>query len=175
MGMIIVLLCGAVLGTTIRLTAVPLPATTTAAATSTSTSVFGWCAVLGGPCNPFSLFFPFYPYSLFFLFSFLSRLRAGRFFWENGVNVKFYEGDERVIGYHTKSVEYGLHIRRGTHAKGGINRVCWKSFSWGQVVGCGVWGFTHFQGVNYLIFREKVPEFSPQSLQRSALFEGKQV
>jgi hypothetical protein len=44
---------------------------------------------------------------------------------------------------------------------------------WG--VGCGVWGFTHFQGVNYLIFREKVPEFSPQSLQRSALFEGKQV
>jgi hypothetical protein len=38
-----------------------------------------------------------------------------------------------------------------------------------------VWGFTHFQGVNYLIFREKVPEFSPQSLQRSALFEGKQV
>jgi hypothetical protein len=24
-----------------------------------------------------------------------------------------------------------------------------------------VWGFTHFQGVNYLIFREKVPEFFP--------------
>jgi hypothetical protein len=38
-----------------------------------------------------------------------------------------------------------------------------------------VWGFTHFQGVNYLIFREKVPEFSPQSLQRSALFEGRKV
>jgi len=44
---------------------------------------------------------------------------------------------------------------------------------WG--LGCGVWGFTHFQVVNYLIFREKVPEFSPQSLQGSALFEGKKV
>ncbi|WP_108936970.1 hypothetical protein [Microcystis sp. 0824] len=30
---------------------------------------------------------------------------------------------------------------------------------WG--VGCGVWGFTDFQGVNYLIFREKVQGFSP--------------
>ncbi|BAG03507.1 hypothetical protein [Microcystis aeruginosa] len=39
----------------------------------------------------------------------------------------------------------------------------------------GVWGFTDFQVVNYLIFREKVPEFSPQSLQWSALFEGKKV
>jgi hypothetical protein len=38
-----------------------------------------------------------------------------------------------------------------------------------------VWGFTHFQVVSYLIFREKVPEFSPRSLQRSALFEGKKV
>ncbi|ARI81634.1 hypothetical protein BH695_2353 [Microcystis aeruginosa PCC 7806SL] len=44
---------------------------------------------------------------------------------------------------------------------------------WG--VGCGVWGFTSFEVANYLIFREKVPEFSPQSLQRSALFEGKKV
>ncbi|REJ60515.1 MAG: hypothetical protein EWV58_19115 [Microcystis aeruginosa Ma_MB_F_20061100_S19] len=53
-------------------------------------------------------------------------------------------------------------------------------------VGCGVWGvgFYLFSGrsaklsravVNYLIFRKKVPEFSPQSLQRSALFEGKKV
>ncbi|WP_287729692.1 hypothetical protein [Microcystis sp. M040S2] len=42
-------------------------------------------------------------------------------------------------------------------------------------LGCGVWGFTHFQVVNYLIFREKVPEFSPQSLQGAALFEGKKV
>jgi hypothetical protein len=44
---------------------------------------------------------------------------------------------------------------------------------WG--VGCGVWGFTHFHLVNYLIFREKVPEFSPQSLQGSGLFEVKKV
>ncbi|MFN7248462.1 MAG: hypothetical protein ACK5UO_17920 [Microcystis sp.] len=27
----------------------------------------------------------------------------------------------------------------------------------------GVWGFTDFEGVNYLIFREKVPEFPQQS------------
>ncbi|TRV16732.1 MAG: hypothetical protein EWV89_05040 [Microcystis wesenbergii Mw_QC_B_20070930_S4] len=26
---------------------------------------------------------------------------------------------------------------------------------WG--VGCGVWGFNHFEVVNYLFFREKVP------------------
>ncbi|ARI82628.1 hypothetical protein BH695_3349 [Microcystis aeruginosa PCC 7806SL] len=30
-------------------------------------------------------------------------------------------------------------------------------------MGCGVWGFTDFEVVNYLIFREKVPEFSPRS------------
>jgi len=52
-----------------------------------------------------------------------------------------------------------------------------KAFPRGRVwgVGCGAWGFTDFQVVNYLIFREKVQGFSPQSLQRSALFEGKQV
>jgi hypothetical protein len=55
-----------------------------------------------------------------------------------------------------------------------------KVFRWGLGVGgwglgCGVWDFTHFQVVNYLIFREKVPEFSPQSLQGSALFEVKKV
>jgi hypothetical protein len=38
-----------------------------------------------------------------------------------------------------------------------------------------VWGFTHFQVVNYLKFREFFPEFYPQSLQWSALFEGKKV
>jgi hypothetical protein len=66
MGMIIVLLCGAVLGTTIPVSAVPLTvASTTAATSTTTTSVFGWCAVLGGLCNPFSLFF--------------SRPKAGRF------------------------------------------------------------------------------------------------
>jgi uncharacterized membrane protein HdeD (DUF308 family) len=58
-------LCGAVLGTAIRIAAVPLPATSApAATTSASTAVFGWCAVLGGLCNPFSLF------SLFTLFRF---------------------------------------------------------------------------------------------------------
>jgi len=44
---------------------------------------------------------------------------------------------------------------------------------WG--VGCGVWGFIDFQVVSYLIFREKVPEFYPRSLQWSALFEGKKA
>ncbi len=50
-----------------------------------------------------------------------------------------------------------------------------KFFGGGWGLGVGVWGFTHFQVVNYLIFREKVPEFSPQSLQGAALFEGKKV
>jgi len=49
--------------------------------------------------------------------------------------------------------------------------VCW----WGQGVGCGVWGFTDFEVVSYLIFREKVPEFYPRSLQWLALFEVKKV
>jgi hypothetical protein len=52
-----------------------------------------------------------------------------------------------------------------------------KFFGGGRVwgVGCGVWGFTRFQRVNYLIFGEKVPEFSPRSPQWLALFEGKKV
>ncbi|AKV67088.1 hypothetical protein VL20_1964 [Microcystis panniformis FACHB-1757] len=36
-----------------------------------------------------------------------------------------------------------------------------------------MWGSTSFEGVSYLIFREKVPEFYPRSLQWLALFEGK--
>ncbi len=59
--------CGAVLGTEIRITAVPLTAAAAPAAATTSTTVFGWCAVLGGLCNPFPLF------SLFTLV---------RFFWQ---------------------------------------------------------------------------------------------
>ncbi|MFM8299447.1 MAG: hypothetical protein ACKN9A_13905 [Microcystis aeruginosa] len=39
--------------------------------------------------------------------------------------------------------------------------------------GCGVWGFIDFQGVNYLIFREKVQEFSPQSLRWHFLISKK--
>ena len=55
-----------------------------------------------------------------------------------------------------------------------VSRVCGKKFVgggrvWG--VGCGVWGFSDFEGVNYLIFREKVPEFSPQSLPHLVLFD----
>ncbi|ARI82751.1 hypothetical protein BH695_3472 [Microcystis aeruginosa PCC 7806SL] len=38
-----------------------------------------------------------------------------------------------------------------------------------------MWGFTSFEVANYIIFREKVQGFSPQSLQRSALFEEKKV
>jgi len=45
----------------------------------------------------------------------------------------------------------------------------------GGQVGCGVWGFTDFEVVSYLIFREKVQEFYPRSLQWSALFEVKKV
>ena len=82
--MIIVLslenVCGAVLGTPIRIAAVPLSAAgTTPAATTAATSVFGWCAVLGGLCNPYSLF-PLFTLFYFFLFFSLSRLAAGRFF-----------------------------------------------------------------------------------------------
>jgi len=46
--MIIVLLCGAVVVAPLRMNAVPLTATTTTAAPTATTSVFGWCAVLGG-------------------------------------------------------------------------------------------------------------------------------
>jgi hypothetical protein len=44
---------------------------------------------------------------------------------------------------------------------------------WG--VGWGVWGFTDFEGVNYLIFRGKVQEFSPRSLPYPVLLEIKKV
>jgi hypothetical protein len=48
-----------------------------------------------------------------------------------------------------------------------------KFFGGGRVwgVGCGVWGFTDFQVVKHLIFREKVPEFSPRSLPYPVLFD----
>ncbi|AKV69358.1 hypothetical protein VL20_4441 [Microcystis panniformis FACHB-1757] len=38
-----------------------------------------------------------------------------------------------------------------------------------------MWGFTHFQVVNYLSFREKVPNSPPRSLQRLPLFDFKKV
>jgi len=65
-------LCGAVLGSAIQLAAVLLSAATTTAATAATTAtVFGWCAVLGGPCNPFSLFFLF---TLFLFFDFFEQM-----------------------------------------------------------------------------------------------------
>ncbi|MGV2391082.1 MAG UNVERIFIED_CONTAM: hypothetical protein LVR29_31735 [Microcystis novacekii LVE1205-3] len=50
-----------------------------------------------------------------------------------------------------------------------------KVFRGGRVwgVGCGVWGFTHFQVVNYLIFREKVHEFSPNHSNGRHFFRDK--
>ena len=75
--MIIVLIssvCAAVLGTTTLITVVLPTASGATPATAATTAVFGWCAVLGGLCNPFSLF-PFLPF-----LPFVSRLRAGRFF-----------------------------------------------------------------------------------------------
>ena len=81
MGMIIVLLCGAVLGSALQITAVPLTATTATAATSASAAtVFGWCAVLGGLCNPFSLFSLFTLIPYFFFFLFFPALRRVDFF-----------------------------------------------------------------------------------------------
>ncbi|TRU46777.1 MAG: hypothetical protein EWV91_12225 [Microcystis aeruginosa Ma_QC_Ca_00000000_S207] len=51
------------------------------------------------------------------------------------------------------------------------NWVCGKKLFLGA--GCGVWGvgFYDFHLVNYLIFREKVPEFSPRSLPYLVLFD----
>lgn len=51
MGIIIVLRCGAVLGTAIRITAVPLTAASRTATASTAASVFGLSAILGGLCS----------------------------------------------------------------------------------------------------------------------------
>ncbi|GBF52445.1 type IV pilin PilA [Microcystis sp. 0824] len=42
-------------------------------------------------------------------------------------------------------------------------------------MGCGVWGFTGFEVANYLIFREKVPKFSPRSLPGPELFDFKKA
>ncbi|GBF55976.1 type IV pilin PilA [Microcystis sp. 0824] len=38
-----------------------------------------------------------------------------------------------------------------------------------------LWGFTHFWVVNYLIFREKVPQFSPRPLPDTELFDVKKA
>jgi hypothetical protein len=62
--------CGAVPGASILIAAVPLSVTPTTAATTAAAAVFGWCAVLGGLCNPYSLFTLFYPFLLFSIFLF---------------------------------------------------------------------------------------------------------
>jgi hypothetical protein len=91
MGMIIVLLCGAVLGTSIRITAVPLSATPSLGATSstTTTAVFAWCAVPGGLCNPFSLFSLFTLIPYFFSFLFFPALRRVDFFEKMALMLNF--------------------------------------------------------------------------------------
>ena len=50
-------------------------------------------------------------------------------------------------------------------------------FRWWLGVGCGVWGvgFYRFSGGQLPNFQGKRPEFSPQSLQWSAIFERKKV
>ncbi|TRT98854.1 MAG: hypothetical protein EWV45_09795 [Microcystis flos-aquae Mf_QC_C_20070823_S10D] len=52
-----------------------------------------------------------------------------------------------------------------------ITRVCGKKFFGGG----RVWGFRDFEWVNYLIFREKVPEFSTRSLPDLVLFGNQKV
>jgi hypothetical protein len=71
--------CGAVLGAAIRISAVPLSASTSAAAATSASTVFGWCAVLGGLCNPYSLFTLFYPFLLFSIFLFFPPLGGSIF------------------------------------------------------------------------------------------------
>ncbi|REJ39167.1 MAG: hypothetical protein EWV58_21090 [Microcystis aeruginosa Ma_MB_F_20061100_S19] len=61
----------------------------------------------------------------------------------------------------------------GNESRLHLVRVCGKKLFLGA--GCGVWGFTDFEVVSYLIFREKVPEFSPRSPQRLALFDFSKV
>ncbi len=61
----------------------------TAASAATSTTVFGWCAVLGGPCNPFPLFFPLFPHSLFWNFF---RQAIAQVYWFRGYTKSGYLG-----------------------------------------------------------------------------------
>ena len=48
---------------------------------------------------------------------------------------------------------------------------CYLGYAEKVFPGDRVWGFTHFNRVNYLIFREKVPEFSPRPLPYLVLFD----
>jgi hypothetical protein len=68
--------------------------------------------------------------------------------------------DDLESAFSNGRVALAAHLFNVNHLKLGFAA---KSFSRGQGVGCGVGGFIDFQVVNYLIFREKVPEFSPRS------------
>jgi hypothetical protein len=105
MGMIIILLCGAVLGATIRISAVPLTVTTAAAAPTTTTTVFGWCAVLGGLCNPFSLFSLFTLILYFFSFP----PKGGSIFWGKlGLMLNFMKAMKELSAYSRQRSQSGI-------------------------------------------------------------------
>ena len=103
--------CGAVLGTSIRMSAVLLAASAaTAATTAAAAAVFGWCAVLGGLCNSFSLFTLFTLFSLFLFFPPLggsifvlrfSRVRTRQLlpFWERFKRVIYSVSDSEEVHF----------------------------------------------------------------------------
>jgi hypothetical protein len=76
-------------------------------------------------------------------------------------------------GFPAVNPAYGCGIYLGFAAKSFSVGV--GGWGLGGGPGAGGMGFTDFQVVNYLIFREKVPEFYPRSLPGPALFEGKKV
>ncbi len=59
------------------------------AATTAATTVFGWCAVLGGLCSPFSLFSLFTLIPYFFSFPFFPALRRVDFFEKMALMLNF--------------------------------------------------------------------------------------
>ncbi|ELP53773.1 hypothetical protein O53_2580 [Microcystis aeruginosa TAIHU98] len=69
----------------------------------------------------------------------------------------------QAVGFYEPFAGSSASSTRYIYYLGAAEKVFRGGRVWG--VGCGVWGFTHFQVVNYLIFREKIPKFSPQSLQ----------
>ncbi|WP_184891213.1 hypothetical protein ACLB6K_11490 [Microcystis aeruginosa FACHB-524] len=59
------------------------------AATTAATTVFGWCAVLGGLCSPFSLFSLFTLIPYFFFFLLFPALRRVDFFEKMALMLNF--------------------------------------------------------------------------------------
>jgi len=76
----------------------------------------------------------------------------------------------QAVGFYEPFAGSSASSTRYIYYLGAAEKVFPGGWVWG--VGCGVWGFIDFQVVNYRIFREKVPEFSPQSPQWLALFAG---